>query len=183
MKKRCILCRRRPPLADKRICAVCIPKPLLQRRKLPPVERIDRVEQFVKGTNITVIEGGAQAFYRSSTDTVHMPDSERFHMGERRTENYYSVLMHELTHATGHPSRLNRQLGTRFGSEDYAKEELIAELGAAFLCAKLDITPEVRDDHAQYIQNWLHALKNDRKYIFSAAARAQEAVQFLLPAS
>jgi antirestriction protein ArdC len=85
-----------------------------------------------------------------------------------------------MTHATRHPSRLDRDFGRKqWGDEGYAKEELVAELGAAFLCADLGITPEIRDDHAAYIGSWLKALQDDKRFIFSAAAHAQRAVDFL----
>ncbi len=96
-----------------------------------------------------------------------------------RTEDYYSVLLHELTHWTKPEKRCNRPYAKRFGDETYAMEELVAELGAAFLCAELGISNTPREDHACYIANWLEALKNDKKAIFWAAARASEAVSFL----
>ena len=85
-----------------------------------------------------------------------------------------------MTHWTRHKSRLDRDLGRkRWGDAGYAMEELVAELGSAFLCADLDLTPEVREDHAAYIANWLEVLKNDKRAIFSAAAHAQSAADFL----
>lgn len=153
------------------------------RPEMTPVERLEAVERFITGTGAIIKEGGNRACYIPTLDEIHMPDSGAFLDTESRTrtEAWYGVLLHELTHYSGHPSRLNRDLTGRFGSEAYADEELIAELGSAFLCAKLNITPEPRADHAHYIANWLQALKNDKKYIFSASARAQEATQYLLP--
>ena len=90
-------------------------------------------------------------------------------------EGFYSTLAHELVHWTGAEKRLARDLSGRFGDESYAIEELVAELGAAFLCADLRITPEPREDHACYIKNWLAILKNDKKAIFTAAAKASQA--------
>jgi len=105
-----------------------------------------------------------------------MPELQTF----RDAESYYAVLAHETTHATRHESRLDRDLGRkRFADAGYAMEELVAEIGAAFLCADLGITPETRADHAAYIDNWLQALKNDRKLIFTAASHASKAVEFL----
>ncbi len=149
--------------------------------EMPPLERLAAVDGFVTGTGANVIEGGSLAFYRHSTDTVHMPDGERFidTTSGTRTENYYAVLMHELGHWTGAEHRLARDMVSRFGTAAYAMEELVAELSAAFLCSKLGITPTVREDHAQYIDNWLQALRSDKKAIFTAAARAQEAVEYL----
>ena len=95
-------------------------------------------------------------------------------------EAYYATLAHELTHWTKHKSRLDRDFGRKqWGDEGYAKEELVAELGAAFLCADLALTPEARADHAAYIQSWLTVLKDDKRAIFAAAAHAQRAVDYL----
>jgi antirestriction protein ArdC len=95
------------------------------------------------------------------------------------TEAYYSTVLHELTHWTAPPHRCNRDLSGRFGSEAYAMEELVAELGAAFLCAELGITAEPRADHAQYLTHWLTVLKADKRAIFTAASKAAQASAFL----
>ena len=147
--------------------------------KLPPLERLQAVDAFVHGTGAKVVERGDRAFYWAATDIITMPLGELF-FDPNRTENYYSTLMHELVHFTGHPRRLAREMGGKFGNPVYAFEELVAELGSAFLCAKLSITPTTRDDHSQYIKNWLTALKGDKKFIFSAASQAQMAVDYLL---
>lgn len=95
-------------------------------------------------------------------------------------EAYYATLAHELTHWTKHPKRLDREFGRKkWGDDGYAREELVAELGAAFLCADLGLTPEAGTDHAAYIQSWLRVLKDDKRAIFSAAAHAQKAADFL----
>jgi antirestriction protein ArdC len=95
-------------------------------------------------------------------------------------ESYAAVLAHEFTHSTKHSKRLARDLGrVRHGDEGYAREELVAELGAAFLCADLGLTPEVREDHAAYIATWITVLKDDKRAIFSAAAHAQRAADYL----
>ena len=95
-------------------------------------------------------------------------------------ESFYSTLAHETTHWTRHPSRLERDFGRKtWGDEGYAREELVAELGSAFLCADLELTPDVRDDHASYIASWLEVLKNDKRCIVQAASYAQKAVDFL----
>jgi antirestriction protein ArdC len=105
-----------------------------------------------------------------------MPPFETF----RDAESYAATLAHELTHWTKHGKRLARDMGrVRHGDEGYAKEELVAELGSAFLAADTGIVPEVRNDHAAYIQSWLQALKDDRRLIFMAAAHAQRAVDYL----
>jgi antirestriction protein ArdC len=94
-------------------------------------------------------------------------------------EGYYATLVHELTHWSGGESRLNRDMSGRFKTAAYAAEELIAEMGAAFLCADLGITPDIREDHAAYLHSWLGVLKGDKKAIFTAAAHAQRAVDYL----
>jgi antirestriction protein ArdC len=104
-----------------------------------------------------------------------MPPRESF----RAAESYAATLAHELIHSTAYPSRCARELGKRFGDRAYAAEELIAEMGAAFLCADLRITPDVREDHAQYLGHWLAVLKSDRRAIFTAAAQAQRAADYL----
>jgi antirestriction protein ArdC len=144
--------------------------------RLDPVQRIDHAERFFATTGATVRYGGDRAYYSISTDHVQMPHFEAF----RDAESFYATLAHEETHWTRHSSRLNREFGRkRFGDEGYAMEELVAELGAAFLSADLDLTPEPRPDHAAYISHWLTALKNDRRAIFTAASYAQRAADFL----
>jgi antirestriction protein ArdC len=98
----------------------------------------------------------------------------------RDAVSYYSTLAHEHTHWTAPASRCDRQLGKRFGDNAYAAEELIAELGAAFTCAHLGLSTEPREDHAQYIQSWLRVLKADRRAIFTAASKAQQATDWLV---
>ena len=92
---------------------------------------------------------------------------------------YYATLLHELTHWTGHKSRLDRLTHARFGSEDYAKEELVAELGAAFQCQLLGVTSEPMQNHAKYLNSWIKVLKDDKKAIFKASALAQKAVTLI----
>jgi antirestriction protein ArdC len=131
---------------------------------------IEPAEAFVTATGATITHGGSRAFYRPSTDSIQLPPREAF-IGTATSspaETYYSTLLHELTHWTGHETRCNRQLGKRFGDDAYALEELVAELGAAFLCADLRITDEPRADHAA-----------DNKAIFTAASKASEAAAFL----
>ena len=95
------------------------------------------------------------------------------------TEAYYGTLLHELTHWTGHKKRCEREFGKRFGDEAYAMEELVAELGSAFLCADIRISPQPRPDHAAYVDHWLKVLKADKKAIFTAASQASKAADFL----
>ncbi|MGC2221178.1 MAG: zincin-like metallopeptidase domain-containing protein, partial [Methylocella sp.] len=124
--------------------------------RLDPIQRIERAERFFAATGATVRHGGNQAFYTPVLDYVQMPHFEAF----RDAESYYAVLAHELTHWTRHPSRLAREFGQkRFKDAGYAMEELVAELGAAFLSADLDLTPEPRPDHAAYIAQYLTVLK------------------------
>ena len=123
--------------------------------------------------------GQAQAYYRPSADLVHMPEKEKF-MG---VEEYYSTLFHELTHSTAHESRLDRKDSEKlaaFGSADYSKEELVAEMGAAFLCGYVDIENKTIDNSAAYIQGWLKRLRNDKRLVVHAAAQAQKAVDCIL---
>jgi antirestriction protein ArdC len=98
----------------------------------------------------------------------------------KKADYFYSTLAHESIHATGNVSRCNRQLGNRFGSEMYAFEELVAELGNAFLSAELQLETEPRTDNAPYIEDWLRVLKNDHRAIFTAASKAQHAMDWLL---
>jgi len=105
-----------------------------------------------------------------------MPELQAF----RDTESYYAIAAHEITHSTRHPSRLDRSFDQkRFGDAGYAMEELVAEIGGAFLCADLEITPEPREDHAAYIASWLKALKDDKRAVFVAASHAQRAADYL----
>ena len=140
------------------------------------IERIAHADQFFRNTQAEIQEGGNQAFYSISKDFIRMPKLETF----RDAESHAATLAHELTHWTRHGSRLDRDLGRkRFGDAGYAMEELVAELGSAFLCADLSLTPEDRDDHAAYIESWLKVLKEDKRAVFSAASHASKAVEFL----
>lgn len=147
----------------------------------PLFDPIAQAESFAATTGATIQEGGAMACFIPSQDIIRMPDRLRFTGSDTMSagEAYYATLMHELTHWSGAPARLDRDLKNRFGSEAYAMEELIAELGAAFLCADLGITPDTRPDHASYIANWLTVLKSDKKAIFTAASKAQQAADYL----
>lgn len=142
---------------------------------------LEKAEAFIDKTGAEIRHGGERAFYSPSGDFIQMPNRERFTGTDTstETESYYSVLLHELTHWTGHPKRCHRDLGNRFGNEAYAMEELIAELGASFLCSDLQVVVAVRADHAQYIQTWLKVLREDKIAIFTASNRAMKAVDFL----
>ena len=143
---------------------------------IDPVERIKHADEFVGHTKAEIRHGGNRAFYTVAGDYVQMPPFEVF----RDKESYYATLLHELPHWTRHNSRLGRDFGRkRFGDEGYALEELVAELNAAFLSADLGLTPAPREEHAAYIADWLRALKNDKRAIFTAAAHAQRAADYL----
>ncbi|MGD0108045.1 MAG: zincin-like metallopeptidase domain-containing protein [Rhodopila sp.] len=143
---------------------------------LLPAVRIERADRFFAATGVDIRHGGTRAYYAEGPDYVQMPPFETF----RDAESHAATLAHELTHATKHEKRLARDMGrVRWGDEGYAKEELVAELGSAFLCADLEITPEVREDHAAYIGHWLKALQDDKRLIFTAAAHAQRAADYL----
>ena len=143
---------------------------------LDPAQRIQSADQFFASTGADIRHGGNQAYYAPGPDFVQMPPFETF----KDAESYCATLSHEMTHWTKHASRLDRDFGrAKFGDEGYAREELVAEIGSAFLCCDLGITPEPRDDHASYLDHWLKVLKEDKRAIFQAAAHAQRAVDFL----
>jgi antirestriction protein ArdC len=119
-------------------------------------------------------QGGARAYYQPATDEIHLPPRSAF----PAASGYYNVALHELTHWSGHPSRCNRELSGRFGEGAYAAEELIAEMGAAYLCAHCRIDGELR--HASYLQSWLRVLRTDKRALFVAASRAQQAADYIL---
>lgn len=130
----------------------------------------------MKGIGATIKHGGNNAYYSPSHDVIQLPPFEAF----KDKESYYGTALHELTHWTKTKNRLDRDFSAkRFGDHGYAREELVAELGAAFLCAELGITPEVRADNADYLGHWLTVLKEDKRAIFSAAAHAQRAADYL----
>ena len=123
--------------------------------------------------------GGQRAFYRSIDDLVQMPPKDNFNT----PESYYSTLFHELTHSTGHESRLARQgvmSKCTFGSDPYSREELVAEMGAAFLCGQAGIENTTVDDSASYINSWLNRLNDNDNLIVKAGAQAQKAADYVL---
>lgn len=140
-------------------------------------ERLDRADQFCASTNAEIIHGGDKACYIPSEDYIRLPNSSDFNSHE----SYYSALLHELTHWTGHSSRLKRSLCGNFGSIDYAEEELVAELGAAMLCAYLNIQGNIQ--HASYIQNWIDILDNDHRALFKASSYASQACDWIIEAA
>lgn len=140
-----------------------------------PLQLIEQAEAFFAATGATFRHGGNRAFYATAQDIIQLPPADAF----RDAESYAATKAHELVHWTGHKTRLDRQFGQRFGDAGYAREELVAEIGAAFLCADLGVTPEPRDDHAAYLAHWLAVLKADSRAIFTAAAQAQRAADWL----
>ena len=141
---------------------------------------IERCEKLVGGYPLPpqITHGGTRAFYRPSSDAVHMPMPETFVGPER----YYSTLFHELTHSTGHSSRLNRKTlkdAVAFGDRSYAQEELMADMGAAYLCGVCGIENATIDNSASYIQGWRQALKHDPKCVVTAAGQAQKAADYI----
>jgi antirestriction protein ArdC len=145
------------------------------------VEVRAHVEAFLAATRADIRYGGDQAFYHVPGDYIAMPYPEQFVATETSsaTECFYSVNLHELIHWSGAGHRLARVLRSRFGDDAYAMEELIAEFGAAFLCADLQISNEPRLDHACYVSSWLKVLSQDRTALFTAANKANAAVGYL----
>lgn len=155
--------------------------PTPETRDHPPHERIERCEAILSAMPNApeVLRDPNKAAYSPVYDTVTIPHLEQFDSAE----SYYGTLFHELVHSTGHASRLDRPtLGTPapFGSEDYSREELVAEMGAAFLAAEAGIFPPLVDNQAAYIRGWLSVLKGDKRMIPVAAAQAQRAADFIL---
>lgn len=144
-------------------------------------QRLEAVERFVRTVGAKVTYGGTAAYYQHVADRIFMPERNSF-VGTKTmnpTESFYAVLLHEHVHWTGHPSRLDRDLSGRFGTQAYAMEELVAELGAAFLCAELGISNEPRRDHAVYVRSWLSVLRETHSAIVTAASVATKACGYL----
>lgn len=141
----------------------------------------EEVAAFVEATKADIRYGGYEAYYHAKEDYIAMPEPKAFRGSPTSspTEAYHAVLLHELTHWTGAAHRLDRAHGKRFGDRDYAFEELVAELGAAFLCSAFKLVNAPRPDHAAYIARWLQLLKRDNRAIFAAAGLAQQAVEYL----
>lgn len=141
---------------------------------LPECETIPRAEHLIAATGADFRIGGDRAFYVPSQDFFRVPPQPAFF----EQINYYRTCFHELGHWTGHASRLNREFKGRYGSHAYAREELVAEMASAFVCASLAIAPTVR--HADYLGSWLEVLKEDNRAIFNAASLASKAADFIL---
>ena len=151
------------------IDGIDIPEPI----PLAEHERDTRIDSFIASTGATMRHSSGRAFYNISADSVSLPEMGRF--GKR--SEYYATALHELTHWTGHKSRMGRDIRNSFGSPNYAREELIAEMGAAFLCASLGIDGQLQ--HAEYIDSWLRVLREDNRAIFKAASAAGKAADYL----
>ena len=145
------------------------------REPRAPFQAIEDAERLLQASPAKIIEGGASAFYQPARDEIHLPDRETF----INRETFYSTALHEMTHSTGHKDRLARDFSGRFGTEAYAFEELIAELGSAFLNADLGIIGSTLQDHADYLANWIKILQNDKQAILTAAAAASKAHAFI----
>lgn len=137
----------------------------------PEFERLQHAEMLLAQAIIT--HGGDRAFYRPSTDSITLPQPGQFNS----QADYYAAALHELTHWTGHPSRCNREFGKRFGDTAYAREELVAEMGAAFLCGIVGIDAKLQ--HVAYLQSWIEVLKADKRAIVMAASAAQKAADYV----
>ncbi|MGH9228313.1 MAG: ArdC family protein [Acidimicrobiales bacterium] len=138
-------------------------------------ERIAAADAYFATVGATVVHGGNQAFYRPATDTIHVPHLAQFD----HAAHHAGTLAHEHVHWTGHPDRLDRDLTGRFGSDSYAAEELVAELGAAMWCAQMGLSAVTRADHAAYLAGWLRVLRADARALVTVASRAQAAVDHL----
>jgi antirestriction protein ArdC len=145
----------------------------------PIAQRIERAESFFGHIPARVTHQGNRAFYSPADDTITLPPFAAFFT----PADYYSTRAHETGHWTSHAGRCNRELGKRFGDNAYAVEELVAELTAAFTMSHLGLSTEPRADHAQYIASWLKVLRADKRAIFTAASKAQQAADFMIQAS
>ena len=149
-------------------------KPLFQ-----PLEKAEAILAGFADPPSVSHDGGSRAFYRVRDDSVHLPEPDRFDC----KENYYSTLFHEISHSTGVVKRLDRGLDTDpapFGSPDYSREELVAEISAAYLCATCGISPRTIEQTAAYLQGWIRVLKGDKRLVVSAAGAAQKSADLIL---
>ena len=143
------------------------------------LEHSEYITAIINGLGVNYKEEGDRAYYSSKTDTVVVPPSALF----SSKQAYYATQLHELSHSTGHPTRLNRPLGNEFGSKEYALEELNAEIASSFLCADLELEEVVHEhedmpgaamNHAAYVQNWIQVLENEPEALFKAISTAQK---------
>ena len=152
------------------------------KEPLNMVQRLNDIDNFVNNTEINIQHKEAgRCYYVPSADYINMSPLDTWKQvnGTSKEELYYGVLLHELTHATGHKSRLDRNMGDKFGSEGYAFEELIAEYSSGILCNLLGISKKPSDQHAAYLNTWIKRIKKEPRVIFHAVAQAQKAINFL----
>ncbi|MES2652986.1 MAG: zincin-like metallopeptidase domain-containing protein [Bacteroidota bacterium] len=142
---------------------------------------VKAIDEFVENTKATIQHSYLGACYNPSQDKIYMPYPEYFEDTNTctATEGYYSTLLHELTHWTGGKDRIERTKGKKFEDVNYALEELVAEMGAAFLCSEFGIETLEKEDHSGYIAYWLKVLKDNKQCIFTASSEASKAVDFL----
>ena len=141
----------------------------------PDWNACDVAELILNASQAQIRNGGARAFYAPSLDVIQLPERSAF----ANATGYYGTALHELTHWTGHPKRCNRVLTSRAHIEAYAFEELVAEMGSAFMTNYCGLPGQLQ--HASYIDSWLQALRSDKRLIFTAASQAQKAADYLLP--
>ena len=144
-------------------------------KEKPLFQDVEKAEELIKKSQVDIVFAPIdRACYQPTEDKILMPKKEQF----KTQEGFYSTLFHELSHWTGHKSRLNRKKGNKKGSKDYAFEELIAEISASFICCHLGF--EYSTQHSAYVKDWLEVLKEDKKAIFKASSQAQKATEFIL---
>ena len=154
-----------------------LPPALAQPEPAPDWSPVEEAERLLVASGAVIRHGGDQAFYRPSDDVIQLPLRSAF----PQATGYYGVALHELTHWTGHATRCNRPMQSRQHLTAYGFEELVAEMGAAFLCGHCGIDAELQ--HAGYIAHWLEALRHDKRLVFTAASMAQKAADFVLGTS
>lgn len=147
-------------------------RPVYEKHEWDPLER---VESLIQKTGATIEYGGDRAFYLPKPDKIRLPDRDRF----ANAKDFSATALHELTHWTGHESRLNRKFGQKFGEDAYAFEELIAEIGCAMTMARIGLSGEVVN-HASYLDHWLKVLRQKPSYLFTAASAASKASDWLV---
>jgi antirestriction protein ArdC len=154
------------------------------QRPEPPglAVRLESAERFVAATGAVIVRGGDRAYYRPGEDRIQLPPPEQF----RSSEGYYATALHELTHWSGHKSRLDRDLkgryrcaGLRLRDGGLCRRRAGGGDGAAFLCVRAGVSAEPREDHAHFIKSWIAVLKADNRAIFTAASQAQKAADYL----
>lgn len=161
--------------ADGTAAEKCIADASAVRDDIDSPARIVEAESYFAAIGARIIEGGDRAYYSPAADEVHVPSIGQF----RTVPHYYGTLAHEMTHWTGHGSRCARDMANRFGSDAYAAEELVAELGAAMWCARAGLSATTREDHAQYLGSWLRVLKADARSLLTVASKSQAAIDYM----